>query len=537
MKSKSNKLRWSVLVRIASLTGSLLLLMSISIFMITINVDTVSKTVKSQMSSLETLGKTEQLSRDFANLRYWLVDLAIAGEFESEKKVNSLKKKVHSELGKLNQELKNNNLNNLNGKIDNYVKLMYAAGDDFLNDEFAKGNAQVAKGRIVANSIDKDLSKLLDRASKTTRLASEKVITNNTNVSKLSYTILAVGLVLGSVLAYFLVIGVIRQIISIRDTINRIQNESNLVTRMKSDVNNEVGDIAESFNGMLDKFLSLIQQVSKSSQSVYESSTDMALISKNTSGSAEQQKNKTSKAINAINTMLNSAEEVMDQAKQTKQATSEATKHAERGTEIIAKNIEANRNLAEEMQNNNDVVRDLHTESTRIGSVVEVIRGIAEQTNLLALNAAIEAARAGEKGRGFAVVADEVRSLANSTQEATTKIENMIERLQQGTNHAISAMEASQKQTKITVELSSVAGDALESISKAVETIYQISTLTAHSMTEQNQLATEVNQLIQDINELTEITANNAKQVVQNSSDVSGNSKELLSLVEQFKIS
>jgi methyl-accepting chemotaxis protein len=71
-----------------------------------------------------------------------------------------------------------------------------------------------------------------------------------------------------------------------------------------------------------------------------------------------------------------------------------------------------------------------------IHEIVATINQISEQTNLLALNAAIEAARAGEHGKGFAVVSSEIRKLAETSQQSTEQIADILGKIQVLTNQA-----------------------------------------------------------------------------------------------------
>jgi iron only hydrogenase large subunit-like protein len=82
--------------------------------------------------------------------------------------------------------------------------------------------------------------------------------------------------------------------------------------------------------------------------------------------------------------------------------------------------------MVQQVEESARLMREIKTESSEISAVISTVSKIARQTNLLALNASIEAARAGKAGAGFSVVADEVRKLAKSSNEAATRIDELV---------------------------------------------------------------------------------------------------------------
>ena len=248
----------------------------------------------------------------------------------------------------------------------------------------------------------------------------------------------------------------VRQILyplrELRDAFQRLVNSGEL-TRIDNQANNEFGEIATSFNHMLDnqerENRQKSEQMSVVSNALSELGDKVERISHSTHETQQNvhQAKDVLSQLSDINTQLNDlAQEVESYAKDTEQAMISGRKGAE---EVLA----ANSKTIEQIETSNDTVMQLQGSVTEVQQVMDVIRSIADQTNLLALNAAIESARAGEHGRGFAVVADEVRKLAMKTQESLEDTSNILEQLTNYSNLLQSNIEqiavSGQQQTSI----------------------------------------------------------------------------------------
>ena len=350
-------------------------------------------------------------------------------------------------------------------------------------------------------------------------------------------TTLAVGLLFCLLVALFFPLLVTRPLGRVISAIEDLASgDGDLTLRVSVDSKDELGQLSGSLNQFLDKLHSLIKRAAATSGQVREASGKMLQLNSQTQEMITNQHSSTDMVATAINEMAATVQEIAQSASNAADGARTADADARKGSERVDSSAISIRDLAQDVERAAEVIHKLENEAEKVGSVLDVIRGIAEQTNLLALNAAIEAARAGEQGRGFAVVADEVRTLASRTQQSTTEIQGMIEKLQSGARNAVSVMDAGREKAQVSVERAESAGSSLIEITKAVASISSMNTQIASAAEEQSAVTQEINRNITEISAISDRNSQISSEAAQASSVLSEYAQELDRIVQNFKI-
>ncbi|GBC57851.1 methyl-accepting chemotaxis protein [Stutzerimonas stutzeri] len=280
-----------------------------------------------------------------------------------------------------------------------------------------------------------------------------------------------------------------------------------LTRRLDENRADELGDLARGFNRFIGSLRSLIGDVLKTSEQLRSAVGQVARVVDDTAVRAGRQHEMTDMVATAVHEMGLTVQEIARNASNAAQASQGARSEALEARQVVGESIGHIERMSGEIGQAAGSVTELAQQVASIDQVLAVIRSISEQTNLLALNAAIEAARAGDMGRGFAVVADEVRTLASRTQASTDEIQQMIGRLKNGAETAVSAMHAGQAATGTGVQASQRTGQSLQAITAQVEAISDMNTQVAAATEEQSSVTEEITHNVQGIADLAQATA------------------------------
>jgi methyl-accepting chemotaxis protein len=389
-----------------------------------------------------------------------------------------------------------------------------------------------------ADSLDEMMSELTDQKEARAKQALEETgavykVSRNWIIATL-----AIGVIIGVLLALAISRGVTRPLGVAVAAANRLA-KGDFSVAIESDAKDEVGDMLRAMRDMVSAAGGSIEEVSRVMRAISEGDLTKT-IDKQYDGVFNEMKEyanstvlKLSMIIGEINTATDAMSSASQQVSTTAQSLSQAASEQAAGVEETSASIEQMtasiaqntenakvtdsmaRKSAGEASEGGEAVKATVAAMKQIAQKISIIDDIAYQTNLLALNAAIEAARAGEHGKGFAVVAAEVRKLAERSQVAAQEIGTV----------AINSVELAERAGKLLDEI-------VPSITKTSDLVQEISAASQEQASGVNQINAAMTQLSQT----TQQNATSSEELAATAEEMSGQAEQLLQTVAFFKV-
>ncbi|MFN7156531.1 MAG: methyl-accepting chemotaxis protein [Acidovorax sp.] len=302
----------------------------------------------------------------------------------------------------------------------------------------------------------------------------------------------------------------LRRLTLVRDAMHEIgAGDGDLSRRIDAQGEDELAQIAVSFNSFAGKLSGVLAQIRDASSSVRVAAEEIATGNHDLSGRTELTASSLEETSASMQQLTETVRHNADAARQANQLVAQASSVAQHGGQVVG-------NVVTTMD-------QINVASRKINDIIGVIDGIAFQTNILALNAAVEAARAGEQGRGFAVVASEVRSLAGRSAEAAKEIKQLIS--------------ASVEQVENGSRLVHDAGTTMDDI---VTSVQRVTDIMAEITASTNEQSTSINEVGQAVSHLDQMTQQNAALVEQSAAaaqSLKDQSVRLSEVVGTFRLS
>lgn len=320
--------------------------------------------------------------------------------------------------------------------------------------------------------------------------------------------------------------------------------------------NDEIGELAGSYNKMIANLKGFIGHVFDHTQHVAATSEQLSASSEQTSkvteeisndinkiaSGAEQQTRRVREMTATVSEISTSIDHIAENIQEVNESSQKAVTTAKSGNDLITESRKQMENMKKSSSEMEKIIETLSSKSAQISSVISIITNIAEQTNLLALNAAIEAARAGERGKGFAVVADEVRKLAEESSRAGGQVDELVKDVQREVQRTIEAITENGKIIEEGIELNNKAANAFEEIAEGISqvskqilditsAIEQINSSTANLLQFTNEIEADVSKASENI----ESVAASAEEQTASVEEVAAAAEQLASMAEKLQ--
>ena len=355
---------------------------------------------------------------------------------------------------------------------------------------------------------------------------------------KLLSVLIALGvLVIVVILGYVVMRPFMQSLRRVRDSLKELaESDGDLAARLEVDSRDEVGELAQSFNGFVAKIADLVHAVRKSSVQLTSTSTEMAATSREQEAAVADFGSSSSQIAASVQQISATGAELMGTIDEVRGIAHQSAAVADTGRT----NLDTMRATMDKLTDSSGSISGklsvINDKAGDINSVVTTITKVADQTNLLSVNAAIEAEKAGEYGRGFLVVAQEIRRLADQTAAATLDIEQTVGEMQTAVSAGVMEMDKFADHVRRSVSVVGEVGSQLGAIIEQVEQLTSRFDAVGEGMKSQAQGADQINDAMRSLNDTVQSTVTSLQEVTSVAEELRGAAGTLNEEIGKFRL-
>nr|AYQ75465.1 methyl-accepting chemotaxis protein [Cohnella candidum] len=272
-------------------------------------------------------------------------------------------------------------------------------------------------------------------------------------IRNLTLIMSVVAIIIAAAIGLLVMLTVGRPLAQLRTLMNEGE-KGNLTVRSSIRQKDEIGQVAVSFNRMMEEITGLVRKTNQSALEVLETASSLTEASRKTAGAAKEIAVATEEiASGATNLAVESekgsdltsqigeqVQSVIHSNSEMGQAAGEVEEASRKGSDYMGTLIRKTGQTEEMTRSMVEKVDKLKDSTRSIRKILDVLGNVSKQTNILSLNATIEAARAGTAGKGFMVVADEIRKLADQSRQSIGVVGEIVETIQREIDETVSVL-------------------------------------------------------------------------------------------------
>ena len=343
-------------------------------------------------------------------------------------------------------------------------------------------------------------------------------------------------LLLSAAVSLWIARGVASPLLSLSQAARRIATEGDLNQKLEIHSSDEIGQLAQSFQAMVERLRSIPTAISGSVQELTSAVDALSTLTCGQADSLQRQASGLAEASATTQEIRQTSTVASTKAETVLQVAVKAEELSASGQRAIEASIDGLQGIRGQVEAMVGRVNDLSRRMTTVGEILERVKDLADQSNMLALNAAIEATKAGEYGKGFGVVAREIRSLADQTLQSANRIREILGEIQDAIRTTVDASQEGTRKVESGLEQIRNSGDSLRGITQIVDQSSQAARQIVASVNQQNAGIAQISTAILSLNAAMQDALKGVRQAEQSAVHVRGTSNRLSELVSSFKM-